>query len=80
MNKEQMKALQGLYAYCQATLYNAHTFEQREQEIAYRATKLDALGVPWRIQNKVALAGYDPSNLDRYMDDVIREQISKEEF
>ena len=56
---------------------NDHERENIREKNAQFAARLDALGVPWKIQNAIAAAGERRENWGRYNRDVIREVIAR---
>ena len=80
MNKEQLKALHGLYV----NNLVMHKYELTNRELENCILKnrdyakaLDRLRVPWRIQNQVAYAAENPENWINYNDLVINRIIEK---
>lgn len=47
----------------------------REKNKQY-AVSLDELGIPWKLQNKIAFEATKPKNWGRYNRDVIKEAIN----
>ena len=73
MSIEQKRALEGLFFWSKV----APAIDSREAagQFELLARQLDRLGVPWKIQNKVAYAATLPANRDRYFSDVLKEII-----
>ena len=80
ITKEIMMKLEGLYVnQIVSNKYQLTDHERRnvtEKNKDY-AVSLDRLGVPWKIQNKVAFEGTKPENWERYNKEVVREAIKK---
>ena len=84
MTSEQLKALNGLYTNNLVRHKYAHTLTEAERkDIRAKnedfAQQLDALVIPWSIQNAVAYASEQSKNWARYNRDVINEIISNYE-
>jgi len=73
MSIEQKRALEGLFFWSKI----APAIDSREAagQFELLARQLDRLGVPWKIQNKVAYAATLPANRDRYFSDILKEII-----
>jgi hypothetical protein len=73
MSIEQKRALEGLFFWSKV----APAIDSREAagQFELLARQLDRLGVPWKIQNKVAYAATLPANRDRYFSDILKEII-----
>ena len=75
-----MRELEGLYV--NQIVKNKYQLTDKELENVTKKNKdyavsLDRLGVPWKIQNKVAFEGTKPENWERYNKEVLREAIKK---
>lgn len=80
ITKQIMRELEGLYV--NQIVKNKYQLNDRELEDVTKKNKdyavsLDRLGVPWKIQNKVAFEGTKPENWERYNKEVVREAIKK---
>ena len=80
LTSDVYKELAGLYVNIMvANKYKLSEYELmniREKNAQF-AARLDALGVPWKIQNAIAAAGERRQNWGRYNRDVIREVIAR---
>ncbi len=71
MSIEQKRALEGLFFW--SKIKHGVDSEEIAGQFKLLARQLDQLGVPWKIQNKVAYAATLPENRDRYFSDVLKE-------
>lgn len=80
ITKQIMRELEGLYV--NQIVKNKYQLTDKElvnviDKNKDYAVSLDKLGVPWKIQNKVAFEGTKPENWERYNKEVLREAIKK---
>lgn len=74
------RKLEGLYVnQVVSSKYNNLTIQERKiirEKNKQYAISLDELGVPWKLQNKIAFEATKPKNWARYNRDVIKEAIN----